>query len=83
MFILVKLSESKLPNPSSITMKLGRGKLDMFNNAVLIANEVMNFSMPEVNSIGQKFVSSYRIPKNTDNSVKLDKKAKDILSEGK
>jgi hypothetical protein len=31
----------------------------------------------------KKFVSSYRIPKNIDNSVKLDKKAKDILSEGK
>jgi hypothetical protein len=28
-------------------------------------------------------VSSYRVPKNIDNSIKLDKKAKDILSEGK
>lgn len=31
----------------------------------------------------KKFISTFNIPKNIDNSVNLDKKSKDILSEGK
>lgn len=31
----------------------------------------------------KKFISNFNVPKNIDNSVTLDKKAKDILSEGK
>jgi hypothetical protein len=31
----------------------------------------------------KKFVSLYKIPKTKENTVRLDKKAKDVLSEGK
>jgi hypothetical protein len=31
----------------------------------------------------KKFTSSYKVPKNKDNTVNLNKKAKDILAEGK
>jgi len=31
----------------------------------------------------KKFISSFNIPKNIDNSVNLDKQSKDVLSEGK
>lgn len=31
----------------------------------------------------KKFISSFNVPKNIDNSVNLDKKSKDVLSEGK
>lgn len=31
----------------------------------------------------KKFISTFNVPKTTDNSVKLDKKSKDVLSEGK
>jgi hypothetical protein len=31
----------------------------------------------------KKFISTFNVPKNLDNSVNLDKKSKDVLSEGK
>lgn len=31
----------------------------------------------------KKFISSFSVPKNIDNSVSLDKKSKDVLAEGK
>lgn len=31
----------------------------------------------------KKFISTFNTPKNVDNSVSLDKKSKDVLSEGK
>ena len=31
----------------------------------------------------KKFISTFNVPKNIDNSVILDKKSKDVLSEGK
>jgi hypothetical protein len=31
----------------------------------------------------KKFISTFNVPKNIDNSVNLDKKSKDVLSEGK
>jgi hypothetical protein len=31
----------------------------------------------------KKFISSFNVPKSIDNSVDLDKKSKDVLSEGK
>ena len=54
----LRFSESKFPNPSSIAKKLGLGRLDTFTSAVLIANDEINFSIPDVNSNGQKLSSS-------------------------
>lgn len=31
----------------------------------------------------KKFISTFNVPKNIDNSVSLDKKSRDVLSEGK
>lgn len=31
----------------------------------------------------KKFISTFNVPKNVDNSVDLDKRSKDVLSEGK
>jgi len=31
----------------------------------------------------KKFISTFNVPKNTDNSVGLDKRSKDVLAEGK
>lgn len=31
----------------------------------------------------KKFISTFKVPKNIDNSINLDKKSKDVLSEGK
>ena len=52
---------SNEPNPSSIAIKFGRGKLDTLINAVLIAIDEMNFSIPLVSSNGQNSVSPYAI----------------------
>ena len=54
-------SLSKLPHPSSIAIKLGLGNAETLINATLIANELINRSIPEVNSNGQKLSSSYII----------------------
>ena len=46
-------SESNTPNPSSIAIKLGRGKLDTLIKAALVATEIINRSIPDANSTGQ------------------------------
>ncbi len=51
-------SASKLPQPSSIAMKFGRGNADTLISAIQIANEEINLSIPDVNSKGQKLSSS-------------------------
>ena len=51
--MLLRLSESKTPNPSSIAKKFGLGNDVVLINDVRIANDATNFSMPDVNSNGQ------------------------------
>ena len=61
MYIELRFSESSTPKPSSIAIKFGLGKFDTLIKDVLIARDEINFSIPDVNSSGQKLSSSYTI----------------------
>ena len=52
---------SKLPNPSSIAKKFGLGKLETLIKPTRIANELINFSIPDVSSNGHFLSSPYDI----------------------
>ena len=59
-FMFERLSVSSVPNPSSITRKLGLGRLETLIRPTRRASEETNFSIPDERLKGHSW-SSYRI----------------------
>jgi len=81
---LSKYNTTNLQDYTNLINEMNKSDLQAHANKIgLVPIDNREMLTKRLVSEFKKFISSFNVPKNIDNSVNLDKKSKDILSEGK
>lgn len=81
---LSKYNTTNLQDYTNLINEMNKSDLQAHANKIgLVPIDNREMLTKRLLSEFKKFISSFNIPKNIDNSVNLDKKSKDVLSEGK
>lgn len=81
---LSKYNTTNLQDYTNLINEMNKSDLQAHANKIgLVPIDNREMLTKRLLSEFKKFMSSFNVPKNIDNSVILDKKSKDVLSEGK